>query len=103
MRSLIAVPISRAIHTTGMPSAVQRSLASNDSRNSQSLWLFTKKLRLGVERTKGTPLAAAISRRCKTSGISIASIGTPRMQKTSLERSSGTPVMVFGLDLRVTS
>ena len=45
----------------GVPSVGQRSLCNNDSLNSGSEWLFTRKLRLGVEMRKGDAFVAARS------------------------------------------
>src|ERR1700733_9359255 len=79
-------PRSHAMQTIGKPSGGQRSLASNVSLNSGSDRLFTRKLRLGVDKRKAERLAAAASIFSTTVAMLTASIGIPNTQKTGRER-----------------
>lgn len=81
-RSRICTPSKRAIHTSGMPSTVERSLLMTESRNALSLRQAMAKLRLGVDQQKTMALFCRHVEIFCAYADETASIGKPSTQCT---------------------
>src|SRR5882724_7093634 len=80
------MPSKEAIHTSGIPSAMERSLRRMESRNAAFFWLAIRKFKFGVDR-KHRLESEAVQMRCMTSLVFTASNGKPRIQCTGRRKS----------------